>query len=400
MRSATICLLSLVLAVAATAQVSVGNYPLEPLTFTVSPVPITIVDLSSGATGTGTINTVAVRVFARECTGGFKVKFFTRGGDSLTQFAERGPFNVTAPLMKVALTPPVDVPANALIGVTQLQACAPMTGQSSITGKSAVRFSGDVTSGQINAGTTLENYALAAYGASSPDAQVRTQIVIAAGAAQGSGGALFKTDLFLGNTREANAKGTFVYHPAGTSGTSSDPSFPFDVAPITAVTLGNFVGQSLGRTGLGSIDVYTTIGYDPPTLTARIYDDAGAAGTKGFTFDAFQPHEALQPFENAMLFGPPDARFRMNLGIRTLDQGGEIQISHYDSAGRARVFGIRKTYPANYFIQDSVANITGFAPQPGDFILLYSQQIPYFAYAALTDNANNDPSVQVAKHLK
>ena len=403
MRTTSILLALLATAVAAVAEVRIGNYPIEPVTPVEggAALPITIVDLSSPATAAGSINTAAVNFFARDCAAGFKVKFFTRSGDTLTQIAERGPFNVNNVLMKITLSPPVTVPAGALIGMTQLTPCALLTGQTPVAGRSAVRFSGDITAANINSGKLLEHYSFGAYGADSSDAQVRTHVIIAAGAAQGSGGALFKTDLFLANLKDVNATGKFVYHPAGTAGTPVDPSFAFDLGLSQSQSLPNFVGQSLGRSGLGSIDVYTTIGFLPPTINARIYDDAGAAGTKGFTFDAFQPAEALQPAQNAVLFAPPDTRSRMNIGVRTLDQGGEIQFILVQSNGGYRVPAVTRQYPANYFIQDTAANIFGgVAPQPGDYVIVYSTQLSYFAYAAITDNATNDPSVQVARHLK
>ncbi|MGZ5433124.1 MAG: hypothetical protein ACXWH7_09360, partial [Thermoanaerobaculia bacterium] len=224
----------------------------------------------------------------------------------------------------------VAVLAGDLLGITELRDCAGTVGQTPQLFKNAYHFEGDITSGSIASGYWLPGFVLAAYGAESADAEVRTQVILAAGAAQGVGGSSFKTDISVGNLLSNRTQGRLVYHRAGTSGTASDPSFAFGLDPQRTLSLPNFVGTNLGLTGVGSIDVYTTLGYEPPNIAVRIYDDGGAAGTKGFTMEAIKPGDALQPFENAILFAPQDAtRFRMNMGVRTLE-ATEVQFLHLD----------------------------------------------------------------------
>jgi hypothetical protein len=165
------------------------------------------------------------------------------------------------------------------------------------------------------------------------------------------------------------------------------------------LTFPNFVATNLGRSGVGSVDVFTTIGFEPPNIAVRIYDDAGASGTKGFTLEALTPAAALQPFENALLFAPQDTtNFRMNLGVRTLE-ATEVQFLQLDKDGNQRAF-VTKNYGANYFLQGLVRDFTGVDPSPGDTIIVYSQQKAFFAYGSIIDNRTNDPSVQVGRHLK
>jgi hypothetical protein len=224
-------------------------------------------------------------------------------------------------------------------------------------------------------------------------------VILAAGATGGIGGASFKTDVYIGNLRSNRTQGRLVYHPAGASGTTSDPSVPFSLDPQRSLTLPNFVATNLGINGVGSVDVYTTIGYEPPNIAIRIYDDALAAGTKGFSMEALPPAAALQPFENAILFAPQDtARFRMNIGVRTLE-ATEVQFLHLDRDGNQRAF-VTRSYPADFFTQASAATFTGVQPNGGDTIIVYTQQNPVFAYGSIVDNTTNDPSVQIAKHMK
>ena len=394
-------LASLLLATGAFAQTAIGNYTLTTnASLPNFPEPGTIVDVGSGASQAGTIGAVAIRFNGNGCTGNaFKVKFFRPAANDLVLIAERGPFAVTGSITVVAIAPAVAVQQGDLLGVAELRNCAEVAAQSPVAGRGAVFFEGDVGNVSLTDSLALPNVAFSMYAAESTSSEVRTQIVLAAGAAPGSGGAQFRTDVFLGNLRQNRAAGRLVYHPAGTSGVPTDPAVPFSVESARSLTLPNFVGAFLGITGVGSIDVYTAIGFEVPTVSVRIYDDAGAAGTKGFTLEALPPEAALQPFENAILFAPSDTtRFRMNIGVRTLE-ATEVQFLHLDAGGNQRAF-VTRNYPANYFIQGAAADFTGVAPQSGDQIVVYTQQKPVFAYGSIIDNAANDPSVQVAKHLK
>ena len=385
---------------AAFAETTIGNYPLSVNSGVSNvPLPTTVIDVNSGATSAGNIGAVVVRFNQFECSGNaFKVKFF-RGVETPVMIAERGPFPVTGQLTKVQLTPHVAVLEGDLIAVTQLKDCAGLVGQTPVPGfKNAVQYSGDITTAGAG-GSPLSHFALAAYGAESMNSEVRTQIILAAGATAGIGGASFKTDLFLANLNATPSKGRIVYHPAGTSGSPADPSFPFTVDIQRTVNLSNFVSTKLGLTGVGSIDVYTTIGFEAPNALVRIYDDAGAAGTKGFTMDAVNPDEALGRYENAVLFAPNDAsRFRMNLGIRTIE-ATDVQFFHLAADGTSHGLTTR-SFPANYFIQGAVRDFTGVNPQAGDQIVVYTTQKPFFAYGSIIDNTTNDPSVQIARHLE
>lgn len=392
--------LAILLAAGAGAETTIGNYLLSTNSSTVNfPQPNTVIDVSSGATANGNIGAVAVRFNRSECTGAaFKVKFFRRAGNDYNMTTERGPFAITGSLTKVVMTPPVPVLQGDVLGITELKECAGTVGQTPLLFKNAYHFQGDITTTSSLDARWLPSFALAAYGAESAASEIRTQVIIAAGAAAGVGGSSFKTDIFLGNLRGTRSAGRLVYHPAGVGGSPSDPSYAFAVDQQRSLNLPNFVGTTLGRSGVGSIDVYTTIGFEAPTIAARIYDDAGAAGTKGFTLEGLTPSSALQPFENAILFTPLGPGFRMNMGVRTLE-ATEVQFLHLDASGTQRAF-VTKSYPADYFIQGLVRDFTGVNPQPGDTVIVYSQQKPFFAYGSIIDNASNDPSVQVAKHLK
>jgi hypothetical protein len=391
----------LVLCAAASAQ-TIGNYVLAPNaspSSTGSPL-YTILDLSSPATSAGTIGVVAVRG-NQPCTNAFKVKFFHNAGGTYTPYAERGPFDITRSITTVTLTPGVAVAPGDLIGLVALADCSGLLGQYPLIFRNAAQFSGDVTSSVTlnNAISVLPGFALAAFGAPNANAEIRTQIIPAAGAAQGAFGASFKTDVFLSNPRSTTAAGRLVYHPEETSGTTSDASFPFIVDSHAAVVYPNFVGNKIGVQGKGSIDVYTRIGFEPPAVTTRVYDEAGQ-GTKGFTLDALPEREALQTFESAVLATPTDpARFRMNIGLRTLEGETQVSFDLFNSSGGPRA-SVTRTYSGNYFQQTDFHSLFDVDQQPGDTIVVTMRRGQAFVYGSVIDNVSNDPSAQIAKTVK
>lgn len=395
----------LFLSTVAAAQ-TIGNYPLavngNTSGFT---APYTVIDLSSAATQDGAIGAVAIRNLIPTCNNGVKVKFFRRTGTTFTPYAERGPFNITGSITLVTLTPPVAVQQGDLIGLVAMTSCAVFGGQVPVLNRNAAVFNGEVSSAVSLSSSIgqLSNFALGVFGAPTGTAEIRTHVIVAAGASQGAFGSSFKTDLFLTNPRTTRSLGRLVYHPENTSGVPSDPSHPFILDFAESAFLPNFVETTLHLSGKGSIDVYTTIGFEPPHVMARIYEDSGTAGTKGFTMDALPLRDALD-FESAevgVLFTPSDpAKFRMNVGVRTLDEQTKVVYQLVNSIGNLKR-AVEITYPPNFYTQQDAGVLMGTALAAGDTILVFTEITGRaFIYGSIIDNTSNDPSLQMAKPLE
>lgn len=400
MRTLSTVLLTSLLAASAFGQ-TIGNYTLFNNSSVLNnPAPFTVVDLNSPATTNGNIGAVTF-YWNEACPAGAKVKFFRRSGNTFTMTAERGPFSVGGNTT-VTLTPPVPVLEGDLIGITRLTECGGPVAYVPVLFEAALQVPGDIT-GSFNLGSgveTLLHFALALFGAPSADTEVRTQIIPVAGAAPGSGGAQFKTDVFMSCVTSSRCAGHLVFHPAGSSGSATDPSAAFDIPSNGSRTFLDLVGTTLGRSGLGSIDVMVRMNTTAPNVSARIYDDAGAAGTKGFTLEALRPSEALAPFFGAAVIAtPPSGQYRMNFGVRTLDEPATVGYRLIGSDGLLRAARTR-SYQGNFFEQVSVAQLLGVPSQPGDTIVLFATEGRVFAYGAIIDNTTNDPSVQVVKVLQ
>ena len=216
------------------------------------------------------------------------------------------------------------------------------------------------------------------------------------GSVAGSFGSNFKTSVQLLNPASTPIGGRLVFHPAGRSAGVSDPSLGFVLGPGQSFAWDDIV-EALGETGLGSLDVYATAGTVPIVL-ARIFDDAGAAGTSGFTEPLFETSDVVGGaglVVTGFLIGPADVdRFRYNVGVRTLDAPVHVTVDVLDPSG-AVVHAASRTYLPNFFQQTSVADFTGgFPPGDGQALKITFTGGPLIVYGATVDNVTNDPSAQ------
>jgi hypothetical protein len=149
----------------------------------------------------------------------------------------------------------------------------------------------------------------------------------------------------------------------------------------------------VGRSGLGSLDVYVAQGAPFPVIVARIYDDAGDAGTSGFA-EPFYRSTAIPSSGTGYLIGPSDtARFRYNIGLRTLTDPVTITATVRNTAG-GLVHTVTRAYPKNFFLQSSVTGFLGFSLANNQSIQITYQNGGLILYGATVDNITNDPSAQ------
>jgi hypothetical protein len=222
-------------------------------------------------------------------------------------------------------------------------------------------------------------------------------VVPVVGSTPGSGGSFFKTAVQLHNPTSATIAGNFVYHPQGQSGASGDPAAGYMLLPGQTTSFADLLPE-LGQAGLGTVDLIATLG-PAPTSVARIFNDAGPAGTTGMTEELMRPEEALETGEKGVLVAPPEpSRARFNIGVRSLALGATIRFTVRDSAGGARTTGA-KFLPATYFAQQTAEAFLGIALLANDTITFEVDAGSAIVYGATTDNTTQDPSLQFAPAL-
>jgi hypothetical protein len=228
------------------------------------------------------------------------------------------------------------------------------------------------------------------------------RVIPAAASTPGNFGSFFRTSVQMYNPWSNALSGRFVYHPAGTPGSSSDPILTFTIGVGQSVSYPDIVG-TMGATGLGSIDIVMSQANQPPVIVARVFNDAGASGTSGFTEDAVVPDGGngdtalLFAGSTSFLIAPTDTtHFRFNMGVRTFLSGATITLKVHDATG-AVVHTVTKTYQPTYFEQQSSDTFLGYVLQPNDVIEVNVNSGSAVVYGATTDNTTNDPSLQYAR---
>jgi len=354
--------------------------------------PQTFVDLSHPANRDGVVTTVALVWTAvptpASCTAGLKIKFLRRGTGTFTVVAERGLFPVQSSFFTVTLTPPVAVEAGDLLAVVQMlgtNTCGGVGLSLSSSRETMLRYPGvDFPTGSFATGGTIAN-AFTLMARASSDPEVVAAVVPVVGAVAGGFGSFFRTDIQAVNPGSASITGKLVFHPAGRAAAPDDPLVLYSYGGVSVRSISDVVA-SMGQSGLGSLDVIPTTGI-PPILILRIYNDAGPAGTSGFTTESMAPDRAIPFLSSVALIAPADlTNFRMNVGVRTLDDPTTIRITG-GSGGE-----VTHTYPRNYFEQVSLSAFLGGAPVANGFYSVRIDSGSAFIYTTTTDNRTNDSS--------
>jgi hypothetical protein len=316
--------------------------------------------------------------------------------------ATRGPFNATGGRNEVTLTPPVTLALGDLVGVVQLQnlaTCGSVRTQSfasnSVGYNLVTTVDMSVSGGTIGSSTVYgSGFGIGVVAYNSNPLLVR--ILPAAGAAPGAT-AFFRTALQMLNPTSTTITGNLVFHKQLQPAAPGDPSLAFTLSPGQAVSYADVI-TSMGTSGVGSLDVVTN-GGNAPIVTARVFSDAGSAGTSGFSEEGVSPNDALDFFSRGILLIPSElTNFRMNIGVRTLDTGAVLDVTTLDSAGVSRA-SRTVTYGANVFDQQPVATFTGASSvPPGGWIVITFNTFGgrAFVYSSIIDNRTSDSTFRLA----
>lgn len=203
----------------------------------------------------------------------------------------------------------------------------------------------------------------------------------------------FKTSVQLHNSTASPVSGTFLFHPGAVPGTASDPATAYSLGPYETHAYDDFL-PSFGQSGIGTLDLNATTG---PVTVVRVFNDAGAAGTTGFNEEQARPEDALTVGQDAVLVAPADtAKFRFNIGVRTLSNGASITVTVRDSTG-AVTQTLTKSYPAFFFQQGSAADFLGAPLGANSSIEIRVDSGSLIVYGVTADNITQDPSLQLAR---
>jgi len=228
----------------------------------------------------------------------------------------------------------------------------------------------------------------------------QTRILPVVGSVPGSFGANFKTSIQLYNAKSSAVSGKIVFHTQAVSGSSSDPSIAYSIPAGKSLSYADLLPAMGIASGLGSADIVADPGSSFPITLARVFNDAGIAGTTGLALEPMSASDALQNGQSGVLIAPADTRFRLNIGVRTLEQGVSMTLTVRDKDGVV-VKTASQSYGATFFRQlGSSVILDGYTLTGGETITIQITSGSAFVYGSTTDNTTQDPSVQFARKVE
>ena len=218
------------------------------------------------------------------------------------------------------------------------------------------------------------------------------------GSTPGAGGTFFRTSIQLHNPGSGSLGGRIEFHRSGVAPEGSRPErLQYSLLPRETLTIPDLL-PALGLSGIGSADLVTTSEF-APIVTVRVFNDAGPAGTMGFTEEPLADWNSLSPGQPGVLLLPADlTNFRFNVGVRSLWDGASATLTLRDASG-AVVTMVSRTFSHTYHEQQSVSAFLGLTSPPpaGGSISITVDSGAAFFYGATVDNTTGDPSLQIAR---
>ena len=219
---------------------------------------------------------------------------------------------------------------------------------------------------------------------------------VVAGVARSTGmhGSRWMTHSLMHNPHPFPISGRIIFRAQGATAASSDPSMTYTLAPYETRGFPDLVG-AIGGDGLGSLDIVAAAG-PVPVMTIRVVDE-NSADKPATLMPLMDPSTAITAGFSGAVVAPPDiAVQRMNIGIRTLDEGATIRVVQRGPVGEL-ISETTHTFPSNYFLQLPADHLTGAAIGGRNSIAFEVQEGSAFIYAAVVQNNGKGVMVQTAR---
>jgi len=225
-------------------------------------------------------------------------------------------------------------------------------------------------------------------------------IIPIAGNAQGSGGTFFRSDVSIANYRGATQKIGVGWLAAGLNNTTSPLQY-FTIPANTVANLNDFVGVTLGKSGLGGVFVEGVDSANNLDTNAsldgfsRIWTpQPGSSGSVSQNFDAVSLTDSIGSLTAYVIGLKQSSSFRTNVGIVNLDS-----VAHTWTI-RSAITGATSTLTVQPYSVSQGGAAAGSGDSNGNVALtLNSDGFGFYwsAYGSSTDNVTGDGWIARAK---
>jgi len=222
-----------------------------------------------------------------------------------------------------------------------------------------------------------------------PDAPP-TAVIPAVATASGAFGSQFTTSMQVSNPHPFAISGRFVVHPAGTEGSSGDPSTPYSLAPFATTRFDNLIGS-----GLGSVDVLAAVG-SAPVIVTTVTETSSMNRLQMPTID---PADAISAGMRGTLITPADpSRERFNIGIRTLGDGASVTVRLHDTSG-AFVKTVTRAFGPDFFHQFAFSDLLATSLGANQAVTFEVVSGSAVIYGSAVDKTTGAMSLQLAQGI-
>ncbi|PYQ49187.1 MAG: hypothetical protein DMF59_14245 [Acidobacteria bacterium] len=222
--------------------------------------------------------------------------------------------------------------------------------------------------------------------------RTRTSAIPVVGSVTGFSGTVFKTSGQISNATGSTISGNLVFHPAGASPSSSDPTIAYTLNPFETRTFADLM-SAFGTSGLGWLEIVPATGLAPAALMT--IQDGGVVTVPGVA-----DSNIIRQGTHAVLVTPSDVnQFRMNIGVRTFDNGAAMTITVYDAAGNL-VRSNTRSFPANYFAQFGAADLAGGPIAARQTLVFSVDSGSAVIYGSTVANGGGGSTLQMAQRIE
>lgn len=223
-----------------------------------------------------------------------------------------------------------------------------------------------------------------------------TAIIPVVASLNGAYNSRYRTVMQLSNPHAFPISGQIVVHPQNGTPSPNDPALTYTLAPFATQRFADFMAAA-GATGSGTADVIASVGPAPVNVTMIV--DENAPGSPAVQIPQLPLEAALSAGESGGLITPADEfRYRMNIGIRTLDHGAALTFRVYDSAGHL-VRTVARPFNPTFFQQFLASDLLAGPLPANGLVRVTVDGGSAIIYAATIANDTGDATLQIASSV-